>query len=124
MQVPQFVVNPPQPSGCGPHVPAGNAEHVFGVQATDPPPHTLATPAPPHVCGAVQLPQLVVSPPQPSGMGPHRLGKSAHVLGTHLAGLPQTLGTPPPPHVWFPVHEPQFGVSPPHPSGSGPQAPG
>ena len=32
-------------------------------------PHTFALPPPPHVCGAVQAPQLIV-PPHPSDMVP------------------------------------------------------
>jgi hypothetical protein len=51
--------------------------HVVGVQVP-PPPHWLATPPPPQVCGATQVPQffwpvavLIAVPPQPSLCGPH-----------------------------------------------------
>ena len=37
-----------------------------------PPPQTFATPPPPHVCGAVQAPQVSV-PPQPSEIVPQFL---------------------------------------------------
>ena len=67
---PQLAVRPPQPSESVPHFP-GKSAHVFGVQGGAPPPHTLATPPPPHVAGGVQVPQLGVRPPQPSGCGPH-----------------------------------------------------
>jgi hypothetical protein len=85
----------------------------------------LATPPPPHVSGAVQLPQLTVRPPHPSDCAPHVPGKSAHVFGVHRGGPPpHTLGVPPPPHVAGAVHVPQLGVSPPHPSLCTPHDPG
>src|SRR5262249_35382375 len=57
-------------------------------------PQTLATP-PPHVCGAVQTPQVSV-PPQPSGIVPQFFPWAAQVVGVQT---PQTFATPPPPHV-------------------------
>jgi hypothetical protein len=65
-QVPQLVVRPPQPSGIGPQVPAGNAVQFLGVHAGGAPPQTLATPPPPQMLPPVQVPQLAVSAPQPS----------------------------------------------------------
>ena len=47
-----------------------------------PPPQTLATPPPPHVCGAVQEPQLSV-PPQPSAIEPQFFPCAAQVVGVH-----------------------------------------
>ena len=44
-------------------------------------PQTLATPAPPHVCGELQLPQLSV-PPQPFEIDPQFLPCAAQVVGT------------------------------------------
>jgi hypothetical protein len=74
LQVPQLVVTPPQPSGCGPHLPVKSA-HVFGVQT--PPPETahLLGPPPPQNSGAVQPPQSMV-PPQPSLWVPQFLSSS------------------------------------------------
>src|SRR5262245_19720149 len=62
---------PPQPSP--PHA----LLVQFGVQ-----PQTFAVPPPPHVCGAVQVPQLSV-PPQPSEMVPQFLPCAVHVVGMH-----------------------------------------
>lgn len=53
------------------------------LQELVPPPHTFGVPAPPQVCGAVQLPQLRV-PPQPSEMDPQFLPWAAHVVGVQL----------------------------------------
>jgi hypothetical protein len=50
---------PPHPSSTVPHL-APDASHVLGLH-----PQWLATPAPPHVCGGVQVPQSSVRP-QPS----------------------------------------------------------
>jgi hypothetical protein len=47
---------PPHPSGSVPHF-APAESHVFGLH-----PQWLATPAPPHVSGIMQLPQLSVVP--------------------------------------------------------------
>src|SRR5436190_449555 len=85
-----------------------------------PPPQALGTLPPPHVAGAVQLPQLVVRPPQPSGCGPHVPGKSVHVFFVHAgAPPPHTLGVPPAPQLAGAVHVPQLAVSPPQPSETG-----
>jgi hypothetical protein len=59
-----------------------------------PDPQTLGVPLPPHVCGAVQPPQLMV-PPHPSGIVPQFAGDGHWVSGVQ----PQTFGVPPPPHV-------------------------
>jgi hypothetical protein len=55
MQLPQLSM-PPQPFEMLPQV-AFCAAQVVGVQ-----PHTLAVPAPPQVCGALQTPQLSIPP--------------------------------------------------------------
>ncbi len=47
-----------------------------------PPPHTLATPPPPQVWGAVQVPQVSV-PPQPSEIVPQFFPCAAQVVGVH-----------------------------------------
>src|SRR5262249_34039569 len=73
-------------------------------------PHTLGTPPPPQVCGAVQTPQVSV-PPQPSGIVPQFFPCAAHVVGVHAAP-PQTFATPPPPHGWGAVQAPHLGVPP------------
>jgi hypothetical protein len=44
--------------------------HVRGVQPVTPP-HWPETPPPPHVSGGVHVPQLAMTPPQPSPAGPH-----------------------------------------------------
>jgi hypothetical protein len=49
--------------------------------------------------GGVQVPQLAMSPPQPSPIGPHVTPRLAHVSGTHPAGFPHWPLTAPPPHV-------------------------
>jgi hypothetical protein len=54
----------------------------------------LAVPPPPHVAGAVQEPQLSMTP-QPSEIGPQFLPCAAHVVAEH----PHMPATPPPPHV-------------------------
>lgn len=59
-------------------------------------PHTLTEPPPPHVCGEVQLPQLIV-PPQPSGTPSQFL--PAHATAVVLGVHPHTFGVVPPPHV-------------------------
>src|SRR5262249_50232762 len=100
------------------------AAHVLGVQLV-PPPHTLGVPPPPHVCGGGHDPQLVVSPPHPSGCGPHLPGYAAHVAGVHgVVDVPHTPGVPPPPHAAGAVQLPQLTVRPPHPSDCGPHVPG
>jgi hypothetical protein len=82
--------------------PAGH--DVRGVQ-----PQTLGVPPPPHVCGAVQVPQFTV-PPQPFGTVP-QLSPAGHVV---RGVQPQTPGVPPPPQVCGAVQMPQ---EPPQPSG-------
>jgi hypothetical protein len=81
--VPQLTM-PPQPSGIvphwfGPHVVAGAHGPPSGPRSV-PPPHTLGVPPPPHFWGKVHEPQLAavpasstVTPPHPSGSGPHWL---------------------------------------------------
>jgi hypothetical protein len=59
----------PQPSPAGPHVIFWSAQ-VSGTQGLVPP-HFPAIPPPPHVCGGVQVPQLVMTPPHPLLAGPH-----------------------------------------------------
>ena len=50
------------------------------------PPQTFATPPPPHVWGAVHVPQPSV-PPQPSVIVPQFLPCAAHVVGVQAAGF-------------------------------------
>ncbi len=75
----------PQPSGGVPHA-AETKEQVIGVQ-----PQTLACGPPPHVSGAVQLPQVIV-PPHPSSQGPQLNGFGQAVSGTHVQTLLTQLG--------------------------------
>jgi hypothetical protein len=76
LPAPQSTV-PPQPSAMMPHEFALHAAFVRGTHGPPlepvmpPPPHLLGVPPPPQTCGAVQPPQSVVTPPQPSGCGPH-----------------------------------------------------
>jgi hypothetical protein len=67
------------------------AAHVVGVQ-----PHTFATPGlpPPHVAGAVHVPQSSV-PPHVSEMLPQFFPWSAQLFGVHGVS-PHLLGPPPP----------------------------
>jgi hypothetical protein len=67
---------PPHPSSPEPHCQPSCA-HVFGVH-----PHWFATPPPPHVFGAVHVPQSVV-PPQPSEIVP-QFSPAPHVFGAHV----------------------------------------
>ena len=78
-------------------------------------PQTFEVPAPPHVCGLVQLPQLSV-PPQPSPMLPQFFPWAAQLVGVH----PQTFEVPAPPHVCGLVQLPQLS-EPVHPSEMVPQ---
>src|SRR5262249_28000203 len=50
---------------------------------------------PPHVWGALHVPQLSMKPPQVSPAGPQVKPCSWHVFGTHTA-TPHLLGPPPP----------------------------
>jgi len=72
-------------------------------------PHTLSVPAPPHVCGAAQLPQASILP-QPSGTLPQLLPSPAQVAGVqpHTLALPLT----PPPQLCGAVQLPQLSVIP------------
>jgi hypothetical protein len=65
VQVPQFAVLPPQPSGYGPPQVNPRLPQVSGTHGV--PPQVPATPPPPQVSGAVQVPQTAVMPPQLSG---------------------------------------------------------
>jgi len=78
-------------------------------------PHTLGVPPPPHVCGALHVPQLSV-PPQPSGIDPQFLPCAAHVVGVH--GRVQVLFV----QTWPLGQEPQLRV-PPQPLPIEPQLP-
>jgi hypothetical protein len=66
---------PPQPSATNPHSEGPHDARSRGVHVPPspipPPPQTLGVPPPPQISGEVQLPQLVVTLPQPSGCGPH-----------------------------------------------------
>jgi hypothetical protein len=87
------------------------------------PPQMLGCPAPaaelpPHVAGAVHVPQLIVLP-QPSPTGPQLTAVPPgptllQVFGTH-AGAPHWFAVPPPPQVEPEGHVVQL-IVPPHPS--------
>jgi hypothetical protein len=66
-QLPQSTV-PPQPSAMGPHWMLRDAQSavVSFTQPSVPLQRPGVAPPPPQVCGAVQLPQSAVRPPQPS----------------------------------------------------------
>src|SRR5439155_8086029 len=81
-------------------------------------PLPLACTAPPHVMGAVHMPQSIVLP-QPSETGPQFFCCAAHVVGMQGCA-PQTLATPSPPQNLPVGHMPQSTV-PPQPSGIEPQ---
>src|SRR5256885_6275537 len=80
-------------------------------------PHWPGTPPPPHVAGALQLPQFKI-PLQPSPAGPQVRLCCAQVSGTQLdAHFP---ATPPPPQLCPAGQVPQ-GMVCPHPSAMVPQ---
>lgn len=80
-------------------------------------PHWPATPPPPQVSGATQVPHCKRLP-QPSPAGPQPIFSAAQLEATH--GEPHTPGVPPPPQVSFVGHVPHSS-SPPQPSPAGPQ---
>jgi hypothetical protein len=86
------------------------SEAVFWLPGGVPPadPQTFGVPPPPHVCGAVQVPQLIV-PPHPSGIVPQLSGDGQLVSGVQ----PQTFGVPPPPHVWGAIQHVEPQIVPP-----------
>ena len=95
--------SPPQPSDTGPQLAIALA-HVRGTHRPAPP-HWLAVPPPPQVCGAAQVPHMR-SPPQPSDTGPQLAITLAQVRRTQLlpasigvVAEPHTLGTPAPPQL-------------------------
>jgi hypothetical protein len=77
--------SPPHPSALGPQSIFISA-HVFGVHGPPPSgsdvPHTFGVPPPPHVAGAVHVPQSI-NEPQPSPCLPHDAPSSTHVFGLH-----------------------------------------
>ena len=84
-----------------------------GTEMKKPPlplPQTFAIPAPPQVCGAVQMPQSSVLL-QPSPRLPQFFPCAAQVLGVQAAE-PHTFAVPPPPHVCGDVQVPQVSVLP------------
>ena len=106
------------------------AGHTWGTHAlASPTPQTPGVPPPPHVSGAVHVPQLRESP-HLSPAGPQLIFCDAHVSGTQsppssppsggMNPLPHTLGLPPAPHFKGDVQVPQESV-PPQPSPAGPQ---
>jgi hypothetical protein len=129
---------PPQPSETTPQF--ISLGHVVSGTQPELPPQTLWVPPPPHVSGAVQVPQLYV-PPQPSLSTPQL--RPAHaaacVIGTHELmsaspkppsassfEAPHVLGLPPPPHVvpaghGVPPSSPAHWTRPPQPSATTPQ---
>ncbi len=84
----------------------------------------MATPPPPQVWGAVQVPQSTTlpqpGPPHPSLVIPQSNPWAAQVFGVH-SGTPQRLGRPPPPHCWH-VGQPPQSRGPPQPSVTVPQS--
>jgi len=66
---------PPQPLGIDPQL-ASCAAQVVGVQ-----PQTFGLPPPPQVLGAMQVPQLSVSPQSPSGIVPQFAPAAVQVVG-------------------------------------------
>jgi len=74
-------------------------------------PHRFGTFPPPHVLGAVHVPQSSV-PPHPSGMVPQLAPSAAHVLGVQ----PHVYGVVPPPHVSGKTHGSPQSSAVPHPS--------
>jgi hypothetical protein len=107
--VPQSSV-PPQPSGIVPQF-RPSAVHEAFVQ-----PHALGVPAPPHVSGAVQVPQVTVVP-QFVVASPQLFPAQA----VARSGVqPQTFDTPPPPHVSGDAQEPHCSIHE-HPSEIAPQ---
>jgi hypothetical protein len=67
------------------------------------PPQTFGVASPPHVAGAVHVPQSSV-PPQPSGIMP----QFAPFAWQVVLMQPHTFDVPPPPHVSEPVQDPQL----------------
>ena len=120
-QVPQLAVRPPQPSLATPQL-APSCAQVLGTHAGGAPPHSLGLPPQPQHAGAEQLPQLAVSPPQPSLTGPQFAPQSAQVFLTQATlPAPQTFGPPPPQISPALVQLPQLTRAP-QPSATGPQS--
>ncbi len=94
-----------------------SARHDFGVQPVLP--HIPASPPPPHVSGATQVPQER-TPPQPSAQEPHVNPRPVQVFGVQVVP-PQLPATPPPPHVVGATQVPRLSV-PPQPSAQVPQS--
>jgi hypothetical protein len=106
---------PPHPSG--PHVlPVQLAWHPAPASEEAGWPQVFATPPPPHVWGAVQLPHESWLP-QPSGIEPQVAPCAAQLVGVQ----PQTLAVPPPPQTCGVAQVPQSSVWP-HPSEMAPQS--
>ncbi len=77
-------------------------------------PQTLATPAPPHVSGAVQLPQAAVRiRPQESVAvtDPQSFARAPQNDASDSGVQAHALGVPPPPQVAGLVHEPQLATA-------------
>ena len=72
---------------------------------------TFASPAPPQVVGAGQVPQLSIFP-QPSAIMPQLAPRAAHVVGLH----PHLPDVPPPPQVAGATHGLPQSSALPHPS--------
>ena len=85
------------------------------------PAHVFATPPPPQVWPEGQVPQLGVSPPQPSPTTPQVAPAWRQVRGVHdpLPLPPHVNSAPPPPQVAGGVHVPQ-SITLPQPSPTGP----
>ena len=54
-------------------------------------PHSEGVPPPPQIWGAEHIPQLVISPPHPSGHGPQLTFAGQVVAGIHVRGMLHTL---------------------------------
>ncbi len=114
--------SPPQPSATGPQL-APAIAHVRGRH--DGAPQVFATPPPPQVGPAAQVPHIR-SPPQPSLTGPQSAATDAQVRRTQVPPasgappVPHTLGRPPPPQV-VPAAQVPHIKRPPQPSLTGPQ---
>jgi hypothetical protein len=65
------------------------------------------------------VPQLCVSPPQPSATWPQTAPSCVHDFGVH-GTVPHWPGTPPAPQPWPAGQSPQLAMRPPQPSAVGP----
>jgi hypothetical protein len=119
VQVPQLTVRiVPQlsaPATCPQFLPIRVQKAAF-VSAMQFGPHTFITLPPPHVCGAVHVPQLATVRIAPQLSGPVKLPQLLPkrlqnvVLDSGVQVVPHTFAVPPPPHVCGAVQFPQFAT--------------